>query len=221
MGECQQQKHTQHASSTKMECDYLNDWIRKWPHTQKSHPKSYTDVLVQTECMHTLPVRPNVKFYMTISKRQVLSVYLNSFSLWLDWELEPQWGYSVVTTCWSFRWHFRSGVCSPSRSGCWGGSHCSPYKAIDWTAIPIGGEGGKACLPLPSETYHSWCWVSDVCFLYHVLCTSLCICCGLCLCLRVLLWKWEKRAKKDKILGCHQLMFAVDCTVIDVFHISC
>ena len=26
-GECQQQKHTQHAPSTKTECDYLNGWI--------------------------------------------------------------------------------------------------------------------------------------------------------------------------------------------------
>ena len=39
MGECQQQKHTQHAPSTKMECDYLNGWIKKRSHTQKSHPK--------------------------------------------------------------------------------------------------------------------------------------------------------------------------------------
>ena len=39
MGECRQQKHTQHAPSTKMECDYLNGWIKKWSHTQKSHPK--------------------------------------------------------------------------------------------------------------------------------------------------------------------------------------
>ena len=30
-GECRQQKHTQHAPSTKTECDYLN--------AQKSHPK--------------------------------------------------------------------------------------------------------------------------------------------------------------------------------------
>ena len=39
MGECQQQKHTQHAPSTKTECDYLNGWIKKQSHTQKSHPK--------------------------------------------------------------------------------------------------------------------------------------------------------------------------------------
>ena len=39
MGECWQQKHTQHAPSTKMECDYLNGWIKKRSHTQKSHPK--------------------------------------------------------------------------------------------------------------------------------------------------------------------------------------
>ena len=32
-------KHTQHAPSTKTECDYLNAWIKKWSHTQKSHPK--------------------------------------------------------------------------------------------------------------------------------------------------------------------------------------
>ena len=32
-------KHTQHAPSTKTECDYLNGWIKKRSHTQKSHPK--------------------------------------------------------------------------------------------------------------------------------------------------------------------------------------
>ena len=32
-------KHTQHAASTKTECDYLNGWIKKRSHTQKSHPK--------------------------------------------------------------------------------------------------------------------------------------------------------------------------------------
>ena len=29
MGECLQQKHTQHAPSTKRECDYPTDWIFK------------------------------------------------------------------------------------------------------------------------------------------------------------------------------------------------
>ena len=29
MGECQQEKHNQHAPSMKMECDYLNDWNKK------------------------------------------------------------------------------------------------------------------------------------------------------------------------------------------------
>ena len=38
-GECRQQKHTQHAPSTKTECDYLNGWIKKRSHTQKSRPK--------------------------------------------------------------------------------------------------------------------------------------------------------------------------------------
>ena len=32
-------KHTQHSPSTKTECDYLNGWIKKRSHTQKSHPK--------------------------------------------------------------------------------------------------------------------------------------------------------------------------------------
>ena len=32
-------KNTQHAPSTKTECDYLNGWIKKRSHTQKSHPK--------------------------------------------------------------------------------------------------------------------------------------------------------------------------------------
>ena len=38
-GKSRQQKHTQHAPSTKTECDYLNGWIKKWSHTQKSRPK--------------------------------------------------------------------------------------------------------------------------------------------------------------------------------------
>ena len=38
-GECRQQKNTQHAPSTKTECDFLNGWIKKRSHTQKSHPK--------------------------------------------------------------------------------------------------------------------------------------------------------------------------------------
>ena len=38
-GECRQQKRTQHAPSMKMECDYLNGWIKKRSHTQNSHPK--------------------------------------------------------------------------------------------------------------------------------------------------------------------------------------
>ena len=42
MGECQQQKHTQHAPSTKMECDYLKGWIKKWSQMQNSHPKWWT-----------------------------------------------------------------------------------------------------------------------------------------------------------------------------------
>ena len=29
MGESRQQKHTQHAPSMKMECDYLTGWIKK------------------------------------------------------------------------------------------------------------------------------------------------------------------------------------------------
>ena len=37
MDECWQQKYTQHAPFTKTECDYLNGWIKKRPHTQKSH----------------------------------------------------------------------------------------------------------------------------------------------------------------------------------------
>ena len=39
MGECWQEKHTQHAPSTKMECDYLNSWIKQQSLTQKSSPK--------------------------------------------------------------------------------------------------------------------------------------------------------------------------------------
>ena len=38
-GEWRQQKHTQHALSTKTECDCLNGWIKKRSGMQKSHPK--------------------------------------------------------------------------------------------------------------------------------------------------------------------------------------
>ena len=39
MGECWQQKHTQHAPSTKTECDYLYGWIEKQSHYAKISPK--------------------------------------------------------------------------------------------------------------------------------------------------------------------------------------
>ena len=42
MGECWQQEHTQYPPSMKMECDYLNGWIKKQSHTQKSHPNFWT-----------------------------------------------------------------------------------------------------------------------------------------------------------------------------------
>ena len=43
MGECQQQKHTQYASSSmQTECDYLYGWIWKQLHMQKSHRKWWT-----------------------------------------------------------------------------------------------------------------------------------------------------------------------------------
>ena len=35
-------KNTKHAPSTKMECDYLNGWIKKPSHTQKSDLKWWT-----------------------------------------------------------------------------------------------------------------------------------------------------------------------------------
>ena len=39
MGECRQQKHTRHAPSKKMECDYLYGWIKQRSYAQKSHAK--------------------------------------------------------------------------------------------------------------------------------------------------------------------------------------
>ena len=38
-GECRQQKHAQHAPSTKMECDHLYVWINNKKHTQKKNKK--------------------------------------------------------------------------------------------------------------------------------------------------------------------------------------
>ena len=34
--ECRKQEHTQHAPSTKTECDYLNGWIKKNGHIRKN-----------------------------------------------------------------------------------------------------------------------------------------------------------------------------------------
>ena len=46
MCECQQQKHAQHALSTKMECDYLNGWIKnghiRKHFTQNGEPQRYS-----------------------------------------------------------------------------------------------------------------------------------------------------------------------------------
>ena len=41
MGECRKQKHTQHAPSTKTECDYLNGWIKKMVTYAKISPKKW------------------------------------------------------------------------------------------------------------------------------------------------------------------------------------
>ena len=38
-GECRQQKHTQHAPSTKTVCDYLNGWIKETDTYAKISPK--------------------------------------------------------------------------------------------------------------------------------------------------------------------------------------
>ena len=35
-GECRQQKHAQHAPSTKMECDYLCGWTKKNGHIRNN-----------------------------------------------------------------------------------------------------------------------------------------------------------------------------------------
>ena len=50
MGECRQQKHT---PSMKTECDYLNGWIKKRSHMQKSHPKVVNPRDIAGECTHT------------------------------------------------------------------------------------------------------------------------------------------------------------------------
>ena len=46
-------KHTQHAPSRKTECDYLNGWIKKRSHTQKSHPKVVNPRDIAGEHTHT------------------------------------------------------------------------------------------------------------------------------------------------------------------------
>ena len=46
MGECWQQKHTQHSPSTKTECDYLSGWIKnghiRKNLTQNGEPQRYS-----------------------------------------------------------------------------------------------------------------------------------------------------------------------------------
>ena len=42
MGECRKQKHTQHAPSTKTECDNLYGWIKKKKVTYEKKYKNFT-----------------------------------------------------------------------------------------------------------------------------------------------------------------------------------
>ena len=44
MGECRQPKHTQHAPSTKTECDYHNGWVYKQTNKQKKKPVTYSKI---------------------------------------------------------------------------------------------------------------------------------------------------------------------------------
>ena len=50
MGKSQQQKCTQYAPFTKMECDYLNGWIKKRPYMQiiASNPEEEEKVSKET-----------------------------------------------------------------------------------------------------------------------------------------------------------------------------
>ena len=54
MGEHWQQKHTQHAPSTKMECDYLYGWIEKGSHMTKFHQNWWTLESAEEEEEHLI-----------------------------------------------------------------------------------------------------------------------------------------------------------------------
>ena len=82
-GECRQQKHTQHAPSMKTECDYLNGWIKKRSHTQKSHPKMVNprDIAGEHRRRRTM-VNPRD---IAGEHRRRRSQCINSLTSWWQW----------------------------------------------------------------------------------------------------------------------------------------
>ena len=82
-GKCWQQKHTQHAPSTKTECDYLNSWIQKWSHTQNltqnGEPQRYSWGMRKRKKLYTLTFPQNI---VTVSY-----ILFSYFKLCVVWAL--------------------------------------------------------------------------------------------------------------------------------------
>ena len=78
-GECRQQKHTQHAPSTKTECDYLNGWIKKRSHTQKSHPKMVNPRDIAGEHRKKESLKPDSNSRNSIGGRLGKQLYSHGF----------------------------------------------------------------------------------------------------------------------------------------------
>ena len=79
-GECRQQKHTLHETSTKTECDYLNGWIKKKrSHTQKSHPKVVNPRDIAGE--RTKKKKKKVKICLPSKSALTMALYCSQIAL--------------------------------------------------------------------------------------------------------------------------------------------
>ena len=63
MGECGQQKHIQHALSTKTECDYLYGWIKRRVTYAKISPKRWWNPVIQPGVGDSLQLSEIAKYF--------------------------------------------------------------------------------------------------------------------------------------------------------------
>ena len=103
MGECLQQKHTQHAPSTKTECDYLNGWIKKTVTYAKISPKRYSwgtqkkqtnkqETTTKSPQPNLLPPAPSAAKYHSYRTYFQVRVWTNINERLLQLDL-PEWGW--------------------------------------------------------------------------------------------------------------------------------